>query len=196
MRFSCHWVTGDEAAEAIGIRRRVYVEEFGFDLGPNGARDELDDRSHHLITRTQAGEPVASLRLVDSENRPFEIDRFLEVDQYLQASWNPAEITRLCILPNFRRITRASFVHLAMLEAVLRLISELGTSHIVASTRDDLLPVYRYLLFDTYAGVTYAHPEIGNSIHTLMILDIHSFPERCRTERPTLYPAVEAALGL
>jgi len=195
MEYLCEWVKGGKAIEAIEIRRRVYIEEFKFDLGGQGPSDEIDNRAYHLIAKTPRGELVASLRLVDEPDRPFEIEKFVDLYSFLRPGWRPAEITRLCIMAPFRRITKASFVHLALLEAVLQLTSRLGISHIVASTRQELMPVYRYLLFDAYPDITYNHPEIGNALHTLMSLDLAAFPERCRQERPTLYPAVEAMLA-
>jgi N-acyl-L-homoserine lactone synthetase len=194
MKYLCEWVRGDNAKEAIEVRRQVYVEEFGFDLGGEGPRDQIDDRAYHLVAKTPDGHLVASLRLVDEPDRPFEIERFVDLHPFLQPGWHPAEITRLCIMAPFRRITKGSFVHLNLLEAVLQLTARLGISHIVASTRQELMPVYRYLLFDPYPTITYHHPEIGNALHTLMSLDLATFPDRCRNERPTLYPAVEAVL--
>lgn len=195
MEYLCEWVKGSDAKEAIEIRRLVYIEEFGFDLGGEGPSDEIDNRAYHLVAKTSAGDLVASLRLVDEPGRPFEIERFVDLESFLRPGWHPAEITRLCILAPFRRITQASFVHLSLFEAVLRLTHRLRISHIVASTRQELMPVYRYLLFDAYPDITYSHPEIGNALHTLMSLDLAAFPERCRQERPTLYPAVEAMLA-
>jgi N-acyl-L-homoserine lactone synthetase len=194
MEYLCEWVKGGNAKEAMEIRRRVYIEEFGFDLGGEGPTDEIDNRAYHLVAKTAAGDLVASLRLVDEAERPFEIERFVDLHPFLQPEWHPAEITRLCVMAPFRRITNASFVHLALLGAVLQLTDRLRISHIVASTRQELMPVYRYLLFDAYPDITYSHPEIGNALHTLMCLDLAAFPERCRQERPTLYPAVEAML--
>ena len=195
MDYRYEWVRADKAEEAFEIRRRVYTEEFGFDLGGGGPRDEFDEHAYHLVARTSSGEAVASLRLVDEREGAFEIERFLDLEGIVQPTWHPAEITRLCILAPFRRITQRSFIHLALLEAVLVLTNRLGVTHIIASTREDLMPVYRYLLFDAYPEVTYTHPEIGNALHTLMVLDLGAFPERCRRQRPTLYPAVEAMIG-
>lgn len=192
--YRCEWVSGPRVDEAIELRRRVYTEEFGFDLGGNGPRDALDDRSHHLLATTLAGEPVASLRMIDAPARPFEIESFLDLGSLIESSWHPAEITRLCILAPHRRVTSATFLlHLSILEAVLRQARHLGVTHLVASTRNELMPLYQYLLFDTYPDVTYDHPEIGNARHTLMSLDLRNFAETCRQRRPTLLPAAEAA---
>jgi N-acyl-L-homoserine lactone synthetase len=195
MEFQCEWTRASGADEAIDIRRRVYTEEFGFDLGGGGPSDELDQRAYHLVAKTSNGDPVASLRLLDADDRPFEIERFLDLRLLLNSTRHPAEITRLCILAPFRRITQASFVHLALLESVLRLTQQLGVSHIIASARTELMPFYRYLLFTDYPSLTYSHPEIGDSLHTLMTLDLATFPDQCKRHRPTLYPAVAAALS-
>lgn len=190
MDYRCEWVFGSGADEALAIRRRVYIEEFGFDLGGSGPADEIDQRAHHLVARTQSGEAVASLRLLDPSARPFEIERFLDLDAHLAPTCVPAEITRLCILAPYRRITHASFVHLALLRAVLELTQQLGITHIVAWTRQELMPFYKYVLFDAYENVTFTHPGIRDALHTLVMLDLAAFSERCRIERPTLYRAV------
>jgi hypothetical protein len=194
MEYRCEWVVGEAARDALEVRRRVYIEEFGFDLGGSGPGDEIDRRADHLVAKNQSGEAVASLRLLDASARPFEIERFLNLEPHLGLAWHPAEITRLCILGPYRRITHASFVHLALLRAILQLTRERGITHIVAWTRRELMPFYRYVLFDVYEDVTFTHPGIGDAIHTLVILDLGAFPDRCRIERPTLYHAVSDAL--
>jgi len=105
---------GNECGPSLEVRQRVYVEEFGFDLG-GSARDELDARAFHIVATTAAGVSAASLRLVDAANRPFEVENFLDLGQYLAPESHPAEITRLCILAPFRRIATASLVHIALL---------------------------------------------------------------------------------
>jgi len=192
MEYRCEWVVG-AARDALDVRRRVYIEEFGFDLGGSGP-DEIDHRADHLVARNQSGEAVASLRLLDAPARPFEIERFLNLEPHLGPDWHPAEITRLCILAPYRRITHASFVHLALLRAILQLTRKRGITHIVAWTRRELMAFYRYVLFDAYEDVTFTHPGIGDALHTLVILDLGAFPDRCRIERPTLYRAVSDAV--
>src|SRR5262249_38880288 len=136
--FHCEVVTGVEIDRAIEIRRRVYIEEFGFDLGGHGPRDALDDRAFHLLVTNEAGEAVGSLRLIDALDRPFEIESFLDIGKYLSPGRHPAEITRLCVLAPYRRISRAAFVHLTILEGAMRLACQLGVTDFVASTRADL----------------------------------------------------------
>jgi hypothetical protein len=189
--FYCKVVNGKDADCALDIRRRVYIEEFGFDLGGSGPRDPIDDRSYQLLASTADGEPVGSLRLTDT--RPFEIEAFLDIGPYLEQGRRPAEITRLCILAPYRRISRATFVHLAILKEVLRLAWQVGVTDFIASTREELKPFYDYLLFETYPGAVYYHPEIGNTKHTLMRLDLATVVERYRRVRPALYEAVRAA---
>ena len=194
MAYSCEWVVGNGAQEALGIRRRVYVEEFGFDLGGSGPADAIDQRAHHLVARTESGEAVAALRMLDAAARPFEIEQFLDLQPHLAPACRPAEITRLCILAPYRRITHASFVHLALLRSVLELTQRLGITHIVAWTRQELMAFYKYVLFDAYEDVTFVHPGIRNARHTMVMLDLARFAVRCPLERPTLYRAVADVL--
>jgi|ERR1700687_1604813 len=193
--FRCRVATGPDVERAIEIRRQVYTEEFGFDLGGAGPRDALDDRAIHLLATTSTDEPVASLRLIDASARPFEVESFLNLTPYLDPGRHPAEITRLCIRAPYRRITRTAFVHLAILDAVLRLAHRLNVTDFVASTRPDLMAFYAYLLFESYPHVVYRHPEIGNAEHTLMRLDLTTIKERYKSVRPTLYRVALSALS-
>jgi N-acyl-L-homoserine lactone synthetase len=191
--FRCDVVTGPDIERAIEIRRQVYIEELGFDLGGAGPSDSLDDRAIHLLATTASGEAVGSLRFIDASARPFEIEAFLDLSPYISPARHPAEITRLCVIAPYRRITRAAFVHLAILEAVLRLARRLGVTDFVASTRSDLMAFYTYLLFETHPEAVYHHPEIGDALHTLVCLDLTTVAKRYRLLRPTLYRAVVAA---
>jgi N-acyl-L-homoserine lactone synthetase len=193
-RFECGVVTGAAVASAIDVRRRVYVEEFGFDLGGSGW-DEIDDRAFHLLATTSAGAPVASLRLVDEDARPFEVERFLEIEPFLPSGGRVAEITRLCVLAPYRRMTEASLVHLAILRGVFRLTKQLGVTEILASTRPDLAPLYDYLLFEMYPNAIYEHPEIGGQPHTLMHLNLDAAADRYQRSRRILYEAIRDILA-
>lgn len=195
MEYRCEWVRGSAAGEALEIRRRVYMEELGFALGGTGPGDSHDARALHLVARTETGEAVASLRLLEPTARPFEIEQFIDLSAHLNPSWRPAEITRLCILAAHRRITEASFVHLALLRSVLDLTRRLDVTHIVAWTRPELMSFYKYVLFDAYPDVTFTHPGIRDARHTMVMLELATFGERCRVQRPTLYRAMSDALG-
>jgi len=66
--FRCEVVSGLEAERAIEIRRQVYIEEFGFDLGGAGPRDALDDRAFHLprhFAHDRFGERTTEFEVVD-----------------------------------------------------------------------------------------------------------------------------------
>jgi N-acyl-L-homoserine lactone synthetase len=192
--FRCDVAMGADIERAIAVRRLVYIDEFGFAFGGGGPRDSFDDRAYHLLATTAADEPVGSLRFLDAPARPFEIEEFLDITSLLPADRHPAEITRLCILAEYRKISKAAFVHLSMFEAVMRLAHGLGVTDIVASTRADLKSFYAYLLFETYESSVYRHPGIGDAVHTLMRLDLTTVAERYRRTRPTLYRAFAAAL--
>jgi N-acyl-L-homoserine lactone synthetase len=184
----------DGASQAFEVRKRVYIEEYGFDLGGRGPQDDIDDRAHHLVATAEEGEPVASLRLVDAVDRPFEMERFVDISSYIANYNRPAEVTRMCITQPYRRITHGSFVHMVLLRALLEKSGELGVSHIVASTRRELSRFYAYSMFEVVPGITYEHPEIGGATHVFMMLDLSRFRRLCRVERPTLYSGVSDIL--
>jgi len=187
--FRCGVVCGDDVERAIEVRRRVYVEEFGFTLG-GSVRDQVDDRATHLLAETGEGEAIASLRILDESERPFEIESFLSLSGFLTPGGHSAEITRLCIAAAHRKLSRENMVHVAILKAILEFSSRLGISEIIASTRKELIGFYRYLLFETFPEATYRHPDIGNSLHTLMRLNVTTLVERYKCVRPTLYRAI------
>jgi N-acyl-L-homoserine lactone synthetase len=192
-RFRCELVSGRDVDRVVDIRRRVYVEEFGFDLG-GAVRDSLDDRAWHLLATGPNGEPAGALRLVDDASRPFEVEKFLALSDHLDPSRRAAEITRLCILAPYRRLSSQPLVHIAMLKSVFYLARSLGATDLIASTRPDLAAFYRYLLFEMHPEAAYRHPEIGFAVHVLMRLDLCAAARRYEETRPALFKLVRRVL--
>jgi len=194
--FCCRVASGTDIARAIEIRRKVYVEEFGFSLGGNDGSDNFDRKAYHLlVTNTNNGEPVASLRLLDAPDRPFEVESFVDICTIIGRDRHPAEVSRFCVLLPYRRVSRQMFVHLSILEAFLRLSRELGVTDLIAWAREELLGFYKYILFEILEEYTFDHPKIGNRKHTLMRLDLTSLEERYKERRPSLYHLVKSSLS-
>ena len=191
--FCCRVASGADISRAIEIRRKVYVEEFGFALGGRDGSDSFDNNAYHLlVTKATDGQPVASLRLLDAPARPFEVESFVDIRAIVGPDRHLAEVSRLCVLLPYRRVSRQMFVHLSILEASLRLARELGVTDLIGWARQELLGFYKYILFEILDEYTFDHPKIGNRRHTLMRLDLTRLEELYKERRPGLYQFVKS----
>jgi hypothetical protein len=177
-------VPGTEADKlaALQVRWQVYCEELGHRWAPSG--DPYDQRANLCVVRTPEDQPVASLRIVGPEGRPFEIDRYVPIDDVLPEGSRPAEINRFCILPPFRSIS--SGVHLALFDFMIFLSRKEFFSHFVLASKPSIAPIYRYLGFEVVRGRSFAHAELANQQHDLMLLELSKLPERYRDARHPL----------
>ena len=168
--------TEADRSAALQVRWQVYCEELGHSWAPSG--DSYDQRANLCVVRTAEDQPVASLRIVGPEGRPFEIDRYVPIDDLLPKDSRPAEINRFCILRSFRSIS--SGVHLALFDFMIFLSRRESFSHFILASKPSIAPIYRYLGFEVVPGRSFAHAELGNQRHDLMLLELSRLPERYR----------------
>ena len=101
-----------DAAErplALALRREVYHEEFG-----HLPVDDLDERAYHLVARSENGEIIATLRIVGPEQRPFDIERYVDLGAFFPAERSLALVGGLCIGRDYRSVTRTRFLPIGM----------------------------------------------------------------------------------
>src|ERR1051325_3846605 len=92
----------EDAAEALEIRRRVYVEGVGYDVP---VPDAYDHRSWLLLARDEkTGKAVGSMRLTPRVPRPFELEEYFTLPTSLRGA-KAIEINRFAILPEYRKGT-------------------------------------------------------------------------------------------
>jgi hypothetical protein len=92
--------TAAQAASAIAVRRRVYRESSGYDVP---VPDDVDPRSWLLMAEdVQTGRTVGTVRITPRSAGPLESEEYIDLPGFL-ATPQTIEITRLAILPEFRK---------------------------------------------------------------------------------------------
>jgi predicted GNAT family N-acyltransferase len=143
-----------ERGRVLDLRRSVY----GSDLGHDGL-DDLDEAASHLIAVTSGQEIVAAFRLVGSEQRPFELESFVDLS-FLSPERSPAVLDRLCIRKDYRKVSRRQFVPIGMLKLALGFARRRSITDFVILALPHLQALYRTALFQPFA-VTFTHPTWG-----------------------------------
>ena len=158
----------EDRTAALDVRNSVYCEELGHRWA--SPADEFDDRANLCVVRDPSNTPIASVRILGPEGRPFEIETFLDLTQVLPNDSRPAEMNRFAILPPHRKISSA--VHLALFKFSMDLANSDKFSHFVLATKAAVAPIYRYLGFEQVPGYSFAHRSLGNEPHDLFILSL------------------------
>ena len=166
----------EERDAVLDLRRRVYTEDWSY-----VPKDDLDLRAYHLIARDSADEIVAALRMVGPEQRPFDIEQFAAISDFLPEERVPAEVGRLCVRRDHRRVSRGSFLQMGMLKLSYAFARSRGITDLVMYTFPHLLPFYRAAFFER-PGLTFEHPGYGRQMH-IMRLDLVSLECRLSESR-------------
>ncbi len=171
--------TDADRVDALSVRYQVYCEELGYKW--NSAQDEFDAQAVICVVRTGDGSAVASLRIVGPEARPFEVEKFVSIEDILPANSWPAELNRFCVLPHLRTIS--SSVHVALFNFAFGLARRQRFSHFVLASKPSIEAIYRFLLFEVIEGRSFRHSGMGDERHNLMLLDLRNLSERYRQAR-------------
>jgi hypothetical protein len=94
-----------EQLRAVELRRQVYTEEFGHATG-----DELDQRAYHLIACNEVDEVVATMRVIGPEQRPFDIEEFVNLAEFIAPGRSVAVTGGLCVRRDCRTVSSQSFI--------------------------------------------------------------------------------------
>lgn len=175
----------NELPLVLGVRRAVYVEELGYDA-MSVLADPIDGRACHFLATTRDGGAVAAMRIINSDQRPFELEQFVDIATFLTPDGRPGEISRMCILPAFRSLTRSQFVHAGMWK--------LAYDHAVASGLTDfwmwappaITRAYEYLGFSKVPGLAFNHPLFHNKPYLVMHVDLRNLEHEYRARRHSL----------
>lgn len=163
--FSFKVAKPSEFQDALDLRRTVYVQERGY-----APEDSLDLVAHLLIACDVNGEVVACSRLVPPEQRPFDIEGFVDLRSIVPASANPAEVGRLCVRADHRKGPGGRFLQLGILKLSCLLAEKLKVTHFVMYTFEELRDYYRSVRF-VDSGITFTHPGY-REVMRVMYLDL------------------------
>lgn len=167
---------GPDIERALRLRRDVYAKDWSH-VGPALVVDDLDRRAHHLIAEDAEGDIVATLRIVASAHRPFDLERYVALSQIFDDDRNPGEVGRLCISHSKRRVRSGAFVHLGMLKLAYAFARKACLTDLVLTAIPRLQNFYRIGFFEA-VGIRFEHPTWG-PVH-VMRLDLVQLDEKLK----------------
>jgi len=156
--------TADELREVGQLRAAAYGN-----AGKNDSElmtDEFDTRSRIVIGRYKE-KIVASCRIFFPQpNEQLEQEQYVTVPSTLGRRDQTTEIMRVCTHKDFRR----SDLLLSMFRFLAITCIQAGRPLVLGCAEPKLLKIYTDIGFrDT--GITYVHPELGNTTHKLIVVD-------------------------
>jgi hypothetical protein len=152
------------------LQERVYRQDIG-----HVPRDAFDDAAHFFLVLNEGGEAVAAFRLIGPEQRPFDLDRLMDLNAIVPPGRRPAIVGRLCIRHDFRTVSRTMMLPLGMLKLACLYSTKHDISDLLLYTYPHLLRFYRGAFFRAL-DLTVEHPDWGR-VH-VMHLDLVALAQR------------------
>lgn len=163
---------GAERSRTLELRRQIYNDELGYD-----PVDEFDDQAAHFITITDADEIVAGFRIITPDQRPLEIEKFVNLVGFIPNGGAPGQIGALWVHPNHRRITSRGLLPLGMLKLAFAFASRRQITDLVMRTPvQALCGFYRRAFFRRLEQLDFQHPVCGKVY--VMHLDLRDIGAR------------------
>lgn len=171
-------IAGPERRDAILLLRKVtYCDELGYE--PVAAEwGVLDERASHLLALTDDGTAVGGMRLLGPAARPFEMETSLNLEAFLRPAHPPAEVTRFCIAPGFRRLTRGLPLQMGLVRLLYAACREHGIEDVYICAKPNAQKLYEFLLFEALTPADISYGPLAGDPHLLMRLDVASLPKR------------------
>lgn len=155
-----------ERERALQTRREVYARDWP-KVPLSQVVDRADQAAHQLIASTHDGEVIACLRIVPSDQRPFDMEHFISLKSVLPLERSPAEIGRLCVKHGSRYVKSSSFVQLGIFKLAIEFSRGLGTTDLLLTALPKLRNLYRSAGF-TEVGVAFEHSTWG-PVHVMRL---------------------------
>ncbi len=163
--------SGEDKLRACELQHAVYSVDLGH--VPN---DAFEEGALYLIACAETtNEVVATFRLVGPDQRPFDLERVVDLDALIGANRMPALVGRLCVRPDYRRIRRGTFLQIGMLKLAYSFALKNGITDLVMYTYPRLRNFYRTALFRPL-DCNFVHPDWG--MVEVMHLDLLNLRDR------------------
>ncbi len=164
----------EDAAEALEIRRRVYVEGVGYDVP---VPDAYDHRSWLLLARDEkTGKAVGSMRLTPRFAGPFELEEYFTLPKSLRGA-KAIEINRFAILPEYRKgTTFLPVVSMGLFKTVMRFARSLEATQLVIASKPKQIWTYEWLRFQR-TGRKAMYGALDAIEHELLTFDYRKLAE-------------------
>ena len=159
----------DELMLIVHLRTLAYRHDGKHDA-PGAFTDEFDERAVHLWAFFR-GRPVAALRLMlPSNGDPSEHQRLIQWPAEFPATGDLADISRVCVHPNFRRCRILE----ALFQRAAAEVLQCGRQWLVGSASEKLLPMYRRIgCIPTH--IKWDDPQFfGGIVHTVFLCNVRS----------------------
>ena len=160
-----------ERSWALKLQREVYEGDVG-----HVPHDGYDDRAHYLIAQDVDGKVIASFRVVGPEQRPFDLEAFVDLSPLIASDRSVALVGRLCIRHSHRDVSRKAFLPAGIMKLALTFARNRGITDFVMYTFPHLLNFYRCAFFHTL-DLTFEHPGYRRTMH-VMHLDLIDLEHR------------------
>jgi hypothetical protein len=157
--------TAEDATRAIAVRRRVYRETCGYTVP---VPDEVDARSWLLVAEDVAtGAAIGTVRITPRSAGPLEAEEYVELPGRL-ATARTIEITRLAILPDFRKTNMLiPAVSFGLFRLTYEFAMQLGAQAEIVCSKPERVLSYVLMGFQS-TGVTAAYTKLNGAKHELL----------------------------
>ena len=157
-----------QAAQALEIRRQVYLEDSGYEIP---IPDEYDRRSW-LITATEisTGKMVGSIRVTPRFGGTLEAEEYFTLPAHLRTP-KAYEISRFAILPGYRKgKTFLPVVSLGLFKTVQTLLERVGAHYMVICAKPERVWTFEWIRFE-HTGLTARYTKLNDAEHALLAYD-------------------------
>lgn len=142
--------------------------------------DAQDSMAHHLVAISDDTETfVGATRILPPSVRPFETERFVDLSGFLDPGRTPAEIGRLCLHHDWRRV-QTPLVNAGLLALAVRFAQKHNVTDLILGALPRLVSLYRTGLFEA-VNLAYEHPIWGEV--KIMRLDLLTLPLRLKNSK-------------
>jgi N-acyl-L-homoserine lactone synthetase len=158
----------DAAAEALDIRRRVYVDKSGYRIP---VPDEYDRRSWFLLAHdVGTGKPVGSMRVTPRSAGPLEAEEYFTLPAHLRSP-RAVEISRFAILPEYRKgKTFLPIVSVGLFRMATSFLLTRNVDSVVICSKPERVWTYQWLCFQQTRLVA-RYAKLDNAEHELLTID-------------------------
>jgi N-acyl-L-homoserine lactone synthetase len=163
-----------EIAEALEVRRQVYVGSSGYEIP---VPDAYDPRSWLLIARDMKTQKVVgTVRITPRFGGPLEAEEYFKLPGSLRSA-KAFEISRFAILPEYRKgKTFLPVVSLGLFKCVMRFLESLDADYMVICSKPEKIWTYTWMRFQS-TGLRATYEKLNNAEHELLWYDFRHAAE-------------------
>ncbi len=158
----------EEVAEALDVRRQVYVDGSGYDIP---VPDPYDHRSWLLVAReAKTGKVVGTMRITPRAAGPVEAEEYFKLPVPVR-SHKSFEISRFAILPEHRKgKTFLPVVLLGLFKCAIGFLKSIEADYVVICSKAERVWTYEWIRFQS-TGLKAKYEKLNGAEHELLWYD-------------------------